>query len=69
MSNLEEIDNFSKIFKANLPLLDVRAPIEFYGGSFPQAQNFPLMNDSEDIKLAFVTKKKVKIQLFNLDMS
>ena len=41
MSNLEEIDNFSKIVKANHPLLDVRAPIECSGGSFPQAENFP----------------------------
>ena len=41
MSNLEEIDNFSKIFKANLPLLDVRAPIEFYGGSFLKRRTIP----------------------------
>lgn len=58
MSNLEEIDNFSKIFKANLPLLDVRAPIEFYGGSFPQAENFPLMNDSERHQIGICYKEK-----------
>ena len=69
MSNLEEIDNFSKIFKDNLPLLDVRAPIEFSGGSFPKAENFPLMNDSERHQIGICSKKKVKIQLFNLDMS
>ena len=35
MSELEEIDNFSQIFKENTPLLDIRAPIEFADGSFP----------------------------------
>ena len=58
MSNLEEIDNFSEIFKTNLPLLDVRAPIEFYGGSFPQAENFPLMNDSERHQIGICYKEK-----------
>ncbi len=29
MISLQEIDNFSEIFKSNTPLLDVRAPIEF----------------------------------------
>ena len=58
MSKLEEIDNFSDIFKANLPLLDVRAPIEFSGGSFPQAQNYPLMNDDERHQIGICYKKK-----------
>ncbi len=58
MSKLEEIDNFSDIFKANLPLLDVRAPIEFSGGSFPQAQNYPLMNDDERHQIGICYKEK-----------
>ena len=37
MISLQEIDNFSEIFKLNTPLLDVRAPIEFSEGSFPYA--------------------------------
>ena len=58
MSKLEEIDNFSEIFKANLSLLDVRAPVEFSVGSFPQAKNFPLMNDSERHEIGICYKEK-----------
>ena len=58
MSKLEEIDNFSDVFKADLPLLDIRAPIEFSGGSFPQAHNYPLMNDSERHQIGICFKEK-----------
>ena len=47
MIHLKEIDNFSEILRSNTPLLDVRAPIEYIEGSFPNAYNFPLMSDSE----------------------
>ena len=47
MISLQEIDNFSEIFKSNTPLLDVRAPIEFSEGSFPYAHNYPIMSDIE----------------------
>ena len=47
MIDLQEIDNFTEIFKSNTPLLDVRAPIEFSEGSFPYAHNYPIMSDIE----------------------
>lgn len=39
--------NYRQLFSESVPLLDVRAPVEFAGGAFPCAVNLPLMNDSE----------------------
>jgi len=44
---LPEIGNFREIFLKDIPLLDVRAPIEFKAGAFPGASNIPLLNDEE----------------------
>ncbi|MFI8416943.1 tRNA 2-selenouridine(34) synthase MnmH [Serratia sp. NPDC078593] len=38
---------YRHLFLNDIPLIDVRAPIEFNNGAFPQAINLPLMNDSE----------------------
>jgi tRNA 2-selenouridine synthase len=35
------------IFLNDIPLMDVRAPVEFVKGAFAQAINLPLMNDAE----------------------
>ena len=55
MMLLKEIDHFSEILKSNTPLLDVRAPIEYKEGSFPNAYNFPLMSDSETVSYTHLT--------------
>ena len=57
MNRLKEIDNFSEIFKSNIPLLDVRAPIEFKEGSFPHAYNYPIMSDSERHQIGICYKE------------
>jgi len=41
------LDDFASLFINDVPLLDVRAPVEFKQGSFPSAINLPLMNDAE----------------------
>ncbi|AOB33958.1 tRNA 2-selenouridine synthase [Bordetella sp. H567] len=38
---------FRELFLSGVPLLDVRAPVEFSRGAFPTAVNIPLMNDPE----------------------
>jgi tRNA 2-selenouridine synthase len=43
----EDSQDFASILLSNLPLLDVRAPIEFAQGAFPGAINLPLMSDAE----------------------
>lgn len=39
--------DFLPLFLNDVPLLDVRAPVEFTRGSFPAAVNLPLLNDDE----------------------
>lgn len=39
--------NYQELFLNNTPLMDVRAPIEFSKGAFPDAVNHFLMNDEE----------------------
>ncbi|AHG18291.1 tRNA 2-selenouridine synthase [Chania multitudinisentens RB-25] len=42
-----EVDDYRRIFLQDVPLIDVRAPIEFQQGAFPSAINLPLLNNSE----------------------
>lgn len=42
---------FSDIFLHDVPLMDVRAPVEFVKGAFPGVVNLPLMNDAERHKV------------------
>lgn len=39
--------DYAQILLAGIPLLDVRAPVEFTQGALPSAHNQPLMNDTE----------------------
>ncbi len=43
----DDTTNYRQLFSESAPLLDVRAPVEFAGGSFPCAVNLPLMTNSE----------------------
>jgi tRNA 2-selenouridine synthase len=57
MSNLElkglpegehrQVDDLASLFINDTPMLDVRAPVEFEQGAFPNAINIPLMTDVE----------------------
>lgn len=40
-------NDFHRIIVEDIPLIDVRAPVEFAAGAFPNAVNLPLMNDEE----------------------
>lgn len=44
---MNTITDFQQLFLSNTPLIDVRAPIEFNKGAFPNAVNLPLMTDDE----------------------
>jgi tRNA 2-selenouridine synthase len=39
--------DFHNLFLNDIPLLDVRAPVEFTKGAFPASINYPLMSDEE----------------------
>ncbi len=41
----QQTDIYSNLFINSLPLMDVRAPIEFQRGAFPNAKNLPIMDN------------------------
>ncbi len=45
--NHPTMDDYAALFLNDVPLLDVRAPVEFKLGAFPNAVNIPLMTDVE----------------------
>ncbi len=47
MNTLPSIAVHQALFTDHVPMLDVRAPIEFAQGAFPCATNLPLLNDQE----------------------
>jgi tRNA 2-selenouridine synthase len=44
---LQPITDFKQLFLSDTPMIDVRAPVEFFKGAFPCSINAPLMNDDE----------------------
>lgn len=40
-------DDFARLFVNDVPMIDLRAPVEFAQGSFPSASSLPLMSDDE----------------------
>ena len=47
MSELIQSDDFKSIVLNKTPLIDVRAPVEFEKGAFPNAVNLPIMSDED----------------------
>jgi len=45
--DLPQHDNYHDILQQQLPLLDLRAPLEFSRGAFASSNNVPLMTDAE----------------------
>jgi len=43
----DDCTDYRSIFLDDVPLMDVRAPVEFDKGAFTHASNLPLMNDDE----------------------
>ncbi|UZE95695.1 tRNA 2-selenouridine(34) synthase MnmH [Alkalimarinus alittae] len=47
MTTRPNTDNYLDLFLNDIPMMDVRAPIEYQKGAFPHTVNKPLMNDEE----------------------
>lgn len=47
MTALPTTSDFARLFLEDVPLLDLRAPVEFAEGAFPRAENIPLLTDEE----------------------
>ncbi|SFV68735.1 Selenophosphate-dependent tRNA 2-selenouridine synthase [hydrothermal vent metagenome] len=56
--NLPLTDEFRSIVLEDRPLIDVRAPVEFNKGAFPNAINLPLLNDEERHLIGIRYKEK-----------
>jgi len=41
------IKDFLQLFLQDVPMMDVRAPVEFIKGAFPNSQNIPLLDDQQ----------------------
>ncbi len=46
-TELPQISDYAELLCGEVPLLDVRAPVEFAQGAFPHSHNLPLLEDDE----------------------
>ncbi|MFQ3236497.1 MAG: tRNA 2-selenouridine synthase [Paraglaciecola sp.] len=53
-----QITDYRALFLNDIPMMDVRAPVEFIKGAFPHSVNHPLMNDSEREAVGTCYKEK-----------
>lgn len=58
MTSRPDTDDYLSLLLNNTPLMDVRAPVEFAKGSFPAAENAPLMNNDERHRVGICYKEK-----------
>jgi len=58
MASRPDTDDYLSLFLNDVPLMDVRAPVEFARGRFPNTENAPLMNDEERHRVGICYKEK-----------
>ncbi len=58
MQSRPDTDAYLDLFLRDIPLMDVRAPVEFEKGSFPNAINAPLMDDEERHRVGICYKEQ-----------
>ncbi|MGB0450259.1 MAG: tRNA 2-selenouridine(34) synthase MnmH [Porticoccaceae bacterium] len=56
--SLPLVNNYRQLLLDNIPMVDVRAPVEFATGSLPTAVNLPLMEDSERHQVGICYKRE-----------
>lgn len=54
----DDTRDYKHLFLTDVPLLDVRAPVEFQRGAFPVAENLPILNDEERHRIGICYKEK-----------
>ena len=52
------MDNRINIIKNSIPLIDLRAPIEFTKGAFPSSVNIPILNDNQRTQVGIKYKNQ-----------
>lgn len=58
MSDTVASEKLAELFRADTPLIDVRAPVEFIAGSLPGSINLPIMNDDERAQVGTTYKRE-----------
>ncbi|RMF17407.1 MAG: tRNA 2-selenouridine(34) synthase MnmH [Gammaproteobacteria bacterium] len=58
MSTRPDTDDYARLLTQDIPMVDLRAPIEFMKGAFPTATNLPLMTDDERAKVGTCYKRE-----------
>ncbi|MED5238106.1 MAG: tRNA 2-selenouridine(34) synthase MnmH [Pseudomonadota bacterium] len=53
----DDTRDFLDLFLNDIPLMDVRAPVEFHKGAFPHATNLALINDDERHQIGICYKQ------------
>ncbi len=66
MKNLPTTHDFTRIAVDDIPLIDVRAPVEFAAGAFPGAVNLPLLDDEDRHLVGLCYKRNGKEAAFEL---
>ncbi|GAA3529321.1 tRNA 2-selenouridine(34) synthase MnmH [Zobellella aerophila] len=54
----ELVDDYGRLLGEDIPLLDLRAPVEFSQGAFPLASSLPLMTDDERARVGTCYKQQ-----------
>ena len=58
MADLPRTSDYLRLFLNDVPLLDVRAPVEFQAGAFPTAENHPLLDNEDRHRIGIRYKEK-----------
>ncbi|ETN91408.1 tRNA 2-selenouridine synthase [Gammaproteobacteria bacterium MOLA455] len=58
LSILPLVDDYRQLLLDGMPMIDVRAPIEFASGALPNAANLPLMSDDERHQVGICYKEQ-----------
>ena len=58
MTPRPDTDHYRELFLKDVPLLDMRAPVEFNKGAFPCSENIPLLDDKQREAVGTCYKKK-----------
>ncbi len=66
MEKLPTTADFNRIVTESLPLIDVRAPVEFVAGAFPEAVNLPILDDEDRHRVGLCYKQQGKEAAFEL---
>lgn len=64
--SLPVISNYRQLLLGDIPMIDVRAPVEFASGALPSATNLPLMSDKERHQVGIRYKNNGQQSAINL---